>query len=107
MLNSSTPIMAGVEWTGMDMLDADFVIADDSTPIPQTPLSGISEVPSSAVNNTQSWIDLDLPNALNQEIGLYPSGYLFVFTLFLDANVSPGEQMLGKLLDEANGWQLH
>lgn len=44
----------GVEWTGMDMLDADFVIADDSTPIPQTPLSGISEVPSSAVNNTQS-----------------------------------------------------
>ncbi|XP_041024261.1 transcription factor E2FA [Juglans microcarpa x Juglans regia] len=43
----------GVEWNGMDILHADFGIADVSTPIPQTPISGMTEVPSTAVNSTQ------------------------------------------------------
>ncbi|XP_041027728.1 transcription factor E2FA-like isoform X1 [Juglans microcarpa x Juglans regia] len=45
MLNSLTPTMAAVESTGMDVLHADFGIADVCTPIPETPLSGITEVP--------------------------------------------------------------
>ncbi|KAG7958320.1 hypothetical protein I3843_10G015500 [Carya illinoinensis] len=42
-----------VESTGMDVLHADFGIADVCAPIPETPLSGITEVPSMAVNSTQ------------------------------------------------------
>jgi transcription factor E2F3 len=53
MLNSFTPTIAPAEWTGIDMLHADFGVADLVTPIQQTPLSGITEVPSAAANSTQ------------------------------------------------------
>ncbi|KAK9290630.1 hypothetical protein L1049_008802 [Liquidambar formosana] len=44
---------SGVEWNGVDMLHADFGMADVSTPRPQTPPSGVTEVPPAAVNSTQ------------------------------------------------------
>ncbi|XP_059463439.1 transcription factor E2FA isoform X2 [Corylus avellana] len=44
---------APAEWTGMDMLHADFGVADISTPIQQTSLSGITEVPSTIANSSQ------------------------------------------------------
>lgn len=71
MLNSLTPTMAAVESTGMDVLHADFGIADVCAPIPETPLSGITEVPSMAVNSTQRWMNIDLGNALNQETHVF------------------------------------
>ncbi|XP_062003066.1 transcription factor E2FA isoform X2 [Rosa rugosa] len=42
-----------IEWNGEDMLNADFGLPDVSTPRPQTPPSGIVEVPSHAVNFSQ------------------------------------------------------
>ncbi|KAE8098624.1 hypothetical protein FH972_016670 [Carpinus fangiana] len=41
------------EWTGMDVLHANFAVADISTPIQQTSLSGITEVPSTIANSSQ------------------------------------------------------
>ncbi|KAL6337103.1 hypothetical protein AAG906_036417 [Vitis piasezkii] len=41
-----------VEWNGVDMLNAEFGMADVSTPLPQTPPSGLTEGPSTAVNPT-------------------------------------------------------
>lgn len=52
MLNSLTPTVAYVEWNGVDMLNAEFGMADVSTPLPQTPPSGLTEGPSTAVNPT-------------------------------------------------------
>lgn len=71
MLNSCTPTIAPAEWTGMDMLHADFGVADISTPIQQTSLSGITEVPSTIANSSQRWMNSDLPNVLNQETHVY------------------------------------
>ena len=53
MLNSLIPTTAGIEWSGMDLLHSDFGISDVSTPRSQIPLSGMTEVPSTAVNSTQ------------------------------------------------------
>ncbi|XP_062003065.1 transcription factor E2FA isoform X1 [Rosa rugosa] len=44
---------SAIEWNGEDMLNADFGLPDVSTPRPQTPPSGIVEVPSHAVNFSQ------------------------------------------------------
>ncbi|KAA3466870.1 transcription factor E2FA-like isoform X1 [Gossypium australe] len=41
-----------VEWSGVDILDANFGMADISTPRPQSPPSRMVEVPSSAFNST-------------------------------------------------------
>ncbi|XWS56051.1 hypothetical protein CRYUN_Cryun09bG0053500 [Craigia yunnanensis] len=43
---------SGVEWSGVDMIHADFGMADISTPRPQTPPSRMIEVPSSDFNTT-------------------------------------------------------
>lgn len=54
MLNSFTmTFIAAIEWNGEDMLNGDFGLPDVSTPRPQTPPSGIVEVPSHAVNFSQ------------------------------------------------------
>ncbi|XP_057981917.1 transcription factor E2FA [Malania oleifera] len=52
-MESGAPIIEGVEWNGMDMLHTEFGMVDVSTPRPQTPPSGIAEVPSAAVNSSQ------------------------------------------------------
>ena len=52
MRNSLTSTVAGAEWNAVDMLNAEFGMADVSTPLPQTPPSGITEGPSTAVNST-------------------------------------------------------
>ncbi|KAE8671660.1 Transcription factor E2FA [Hibiscus syriacus] len=44
---------SGVEWSGVDMLHPDFVMADVGTPRPETPPSRMTEVPSSDFNSTQ------------------------------------------------------
>lgn len=49
----TTTIIAAIEWNGEDMLNADFGLPDVSTPRPQTPPSGIVEMPSHAANYPQ------------------------------------------------------
>ncbi|KAL6988521.1 E2F transcription factor 3 [Sarracenia purpurea var. burkii] len=44
---------SGVEWDGVDMLREEFGMADIGTPRPQTPPSGVTDVPSAAVNVNQ------------------------------------------------------
>ncbi|KAF3442722.1 hypothetical protein FNV43_RR16639 [Rhamnella rubrinervis] len=44
---------SGVDWNGADMLHADFGLADVSTPRPQTPPSGMAEVPTTSVDFSQ------------------------------------------------------
>ncbi|KAK8611199.1 hypothetical protein V6N13_131260 [Hibiscus sabdariffa] len=49
-----TPRTAGVEWSGVHMLDANFGVADTSTPKPQFSSSRMVQVPSSAFNSTHT-----------------------------------------------------
>uniref|UniRef100_A0A5B7BK93 Putative transcription factor E2FA isoform X2 n=1 Tax=Davidia involucrata TaxID=16924 RepID=A0A5B7BK93_DAVIN len=43
---------SGIEWNAVDMLHEEFGIADVGTPRPQTPPSGVADMPSAAVNST-------------------------------------------------------
>lgn len=53
MLNSFTAIIAVVDWNEADMLHADFGLTDVDTPRPQTPPSGMAEVPTTSVDFSQ------------------------------------------------------
>ncbi|XP_039024916.1 transcription factor E2FA-like [Hibiscus syriacus] len=44
---------SGIEWSGVDMLHPDFVMAAVGTPRPETPPSRMTEVPSSDFNSTK------------------------------------------------------
>lgn len=46
-------IIAGVGWNGADILHSDFGVSDVSITRPQTPPSGIAEIPPHAVNFSQ------------------------------------------------------
>lgn len=46
-MDSLTLITAGVEWDGMDRFNSEFMMGDVATPRPQTPPSGVTEVPLS------------------------------------------------------------
>lgn len=48
--------IAGVGWNGADILHSDFGVPDVSITRPQTPPSGIAEIPPHAVNFSQRWI---------------------------------------------------
>lgn len=49
-LISLTTTTAGVDWDGANMLHADFGITDASSPRPQTPPSGLADIPNTPVD---------------------------------------------------------
>lgn len=74
-MDSLTLITAGVEWDGMDRFNSEFMMGDVATPRPQTPPSGVTEVPLSK-DSTLRWLGADGYRNLGLYWFIKPSPYI-------------------------------